>query len=645
MEEVFGRKGSLSRMLPGYEFRLQQLEMSRLVERGLRGGGHVLAEAGTGTGKTLAYLVPAVLSGLKVVVSTGTKALQEQLFDKEIPLIRKVLSKRFLVAVMKGRPNYLCRNRFQQFRSFPLLEDPGDADRFRELCAWVGRTQSGDVAELSGMTEQSPLWKQVNSTPETCLGGKCPDQEDCFITAMRRRAARSDLLIVNHHLFFSDLVVREQGLGEVIPDYDAVIFDEAHMIEEVATLHFGFQVSNYRFEELVRDTAHVLKTLKKVKGKKIIEETLMGIERGNENFFAYFRSGPGRARIDYGKMRGRFRSCGEELVRLLGELDLLFVEAESGDETFTALSRRTREISEVFRRILTGEQPDLLHWYEVRGKGVFLHASPVDVSGELNRRLFSNVFCVILTSATLTTGGDFRFMKQRLGIEEAEEKSFPSPFDPARQSLIYLPKIQSDPNGPAFDEEAAFEIERILGKTRGRAFVLFTSNRHLDAVYGLLVDRIRYLILKQGEQSREELLARFREDTHSVLFATRSFWQGIDVRGEALSCVIIDKLPFASPSEPIVAARIDAIRKRGGNPFYEYQLPEAAITLKQGFGRLLRSRTDRGVLSILDRRITSRTYGRFFLKTLPDSPVTSDLRDLERILSGNGEDPSHNKGP
>jgi ATP-dependent DNA helicase DinG len=645
LREIFDDGGRLSRLLPGYELRAEQWEMSEAVSQGLQQKQHLLVEAGTGTGKTVAYLVPAVLSGQRVVISTGTKALQEQLFYKDVPLLRRALGRDFPVAYMKGRSNYLCWNRFENLRSVPLLEHPDDPLRLKQIAVWVQETSTGDVAELSGVNESSPLWRQINAGSETCAGGKCPDLGRCFITAMRRQAAKADIVIVNHHLFFADLALRERGYGEVMPEYHAVIFDEAHMVEEVATHHFGFRVSTYRLDELARDTRHALRGRTESKQEKDVGKTCSEIDAATVDFFSRFAGGADRYLLEPDHLDGQAASEGTALICMLVQLADALLALPFGTEALVACARRADELGRELQLILSGGDTTYVRWCEIRGRGVFLHASPIDVSESLASGVFSRVSSVVLTSATLATGGNFEFIKKRLGLSAARELTLASPFDTRTQALLYLPAMRNDPTSAAFGPEAAAEIARILEKTQGRAFVLFTSIRRLEEVHALLCDHGDHEILKQGEASRGVLLARFREAIHSVLFATRSFWQGIDVPGEALSCVIIDKLPFASPSEPVVAARIEAIRRRGGNPFYEFQLPEAAIALKQGFGRLIRSKQDRGVLSILDRRMTTRSYGRYFLQSLPPCPVTGDLERIADVLSGEGAAPAARPGP
>ncbi len=633
LKEIFGAAGRLAEILPGYDVRSQQVEMSEMIFRGLQEKRHILVEAGTGTGKTLAYLAPAILSKKKVVISTGTKALQEQLYYKDVPLLRKALSLPFFVTYMKGRSNYLCLTRLQEFIAFPLFDNPGDAKLLKTLQEWAEKTKTGDLDELSLLGENVSFGRRFNAGTETCLGGKCPDLDRCFITAMRRDAAKADLLIVNHHLFFADLSVKEKGYGEVIPEYDAVIFDEAHMIEEVATQHFGLQISNYSVGELIRDTRQGLREIKGAKELKGLEEICAEIDEYASGFFSTFLGGQERVRLEWDTIDEDSINNGKGLIRELNRLEQKLKSTTLEIENLTSCAGRAGELSRGLQFIINSEEPDVVYWSEVRGRGVFLHASPIDVSETLNERVFSKVSCAVLTSATLTAGKSFEFIKKRLGLTTAEERSFPSPFDYSSQTLLYLPRIKSEPNGAYFMQEAADQIQKILEKTRGRAFVLFTSNRHLHGVHALLQEKVGYTLLKQGDDSREALLARFREETESVLLATRSFWQGIDVQGEALSCVIIDKLPFASPKEPLLAARIESIRKMGGNPFLEYQVPEAAISLKQGFGRLIRNKEDRGVLSILDKRILTRPYGKFFLQSLPPYPVIHDAEEIQRVFT------------
>jgi ATP-dependent DNA helicase DinG len=632
LERLLGPGGKLSRLLPEYEFRSQQLEMSEIVYQGLQEGKHVVVEAGTGTGKTLAYLVPAVLSGHKVIVSTGTKALQEQLFYKDLPLLRSLLDKPFRAAYMKGRSNYLCLTRYHQFNLSPLFEHPEDAKRFQGIRQWLEETTSGDVSELADLQENAPLWRQINSQAEICQGVKCPVLERCFITAMRREAFRADLVIVNHHLFFADLAIREKGVGEVIPAYDAVIFDEAHLIEETATHYLGFQVSNYRLEELSRDTRRGSRKLSKKNDIRLVEGICDAVEKASKEFFLTFLHGTERFRLVPSTWPEDQDRRGNALLQQLKDLTKTIREIADTTEELASCARRSSEIFDELKMLMEEGDHSRVYWCEIRGKGVFLHASPIDVSEDLHRRIFDHVPSAILTSATLATGGSFEFIKRRLGITDAIEKIFPSPFDFRSQALLYLPRMKSDPSESDFDREASREIAEILEITQGRAFVLFTSKRNLDAVYALLDGKCDFKILKQGDASREELLRTFRKDTQSVLFATRSFWQGIDVPGESLSCVIVDKLPFASPQDPVVSARIDAIQKGGGNPFYDYQLPEAAIALKQGFGRLIRSKNDRGILSILDKRIYTRAYGKYFLRCLAPSPVSTSLDDIHRFF-------------
>ena len=629
LEKLFGPGGSLARALDGFEFRPQQLEMSRRILRGLVQGRHVLVEAGTGTGKTLAYLAAAVLSGRKVAVSTGTKALQEQLVHKDLVLLRPLLPRPFRAVTMKGRANYLCRNRFRAFDAFPLFDDPAEKEAYAALRAWEGRTRTGDVAELSDLDETSPLWRRLQASAETCRGSDCPDLDRCFITAMRREAVKADLLVVNHHLLFADLAVKDKGFGEVIPEYEAVILDEAHLVEDAATRHFGRQLSNYRLAELARDVRRAAGSLGSGALRPGLVEAAAAVEAKAEALFSRVASAGERFSLenapDLGASGSALAAALERLARRIGE-------ASAASDALASCGRRAEEIGRDLAALLAGPDPGMVHWGEVRGAGVFLHASPIDVADLLAERLFARVASAVLTSATLSAAGDFTFVKRRLGLAQADEAVLSSPFDYARQAVLYLPRLGREPGAPGFADEAAEEIRRILETSRGRGLVLFTSHRQMEAVHRRLEGRLRFPLLKQGQASREALLDRFRKDTASVLLATRSFWQGIDVQGEALSCVIVDKLPFASPGEPLVAGRIRAVKERGGNPFLEYQVPEAVLTLRQGFGRLIRRRTDRGVLSILDPRIRTRAYGRIFLASLAPVPVTGELETVSRIL-------------
>jgi len=656
MEDVFGERGLLGRHHPQYEYRPGQIQMAEAVYRAIVEGEHLLVEAGTGTGKTLAYLIPALAASERIVISTGTKNLQEQLVLKDVPFLEKALGRKLRVAYMKGRSNYVCLHRLKKAEAQPFLADWDDVRYFDAIRQWAFRSETGDRAELAEVPENLSFWSAIDARSEICLGQKCPDYDACFITKMRERAAKADVVIVNHHLFFADLALRGNEYGAVIPDYSIVIFDEAHELEEIASEYFGAQVSTYRVAEVVRDVQNL--PLTDAVALAELGRVALRVQQRAESFWAHFLSD--------GKPEGRyplepdllFRAEGAEeavLADVAGELEGTLPLTRAGESFLAlrqalslleatlaavadpppeveALVRRTAQVRADLDFILLERDPRFIRWYERRGRGVFLHATPIDVSEILAERLFDRVRTVILTSATLTSGGSFRFIRSRLGIRQAREVIVPSHFDYAEQAILYLPPHMPDPRSPEFTEAAVEEIVRLLHVTRGRAFVLCTAIQPMTEMYERVRRRVPFPCFVQGQGSKSGLLERFRTTPHSVLFATSSFWQGVDVQGEALSCVIIDRLPFAVPTDPIVAARQRYIEQNGGDPFYEYAVPQAVIMLKQGLGRLIRSRTDRGVLSILDPRIRTKGYGAVFLESLPPCPITTRIEDVERFF-------------
>jgi ATP-dependent DNA helicase DinG len=630
LERVFGPQGWLARNHPQYEFRASQLEMAEEIESALENRRRLIIEAGAGTGKTLAYLVPIIRGGQRVVISTGTKNLQEQLLLKDIPFL-KGLFPEIRATLMKGRQNYLCRQKLYDLENQPVLNGLEEVERYAEIRQWEKKTKTGDRAEIPGLPDSSELWARLDARREACTGQKCPEFERCFVTLMHQRAAASDIIIVNHHLFFADLALRETDYASLLPDYVAVVFDEAHEIEDVATQYFGIQVSNYRVEELARHTEITLR----VKGLTSAEVlgAVAELRHRSELFFDLFPSTEGRNTFDNRAEfvqvnRGAYSSLTNGLVRLESELNRL----KDRPEELNNLARRALELRQEFEVVLESRERNFVFWWERRGRGAFLGASPIDVSAILRERLFEQVETVILTSATLAVGGNFDFIKRRLGIQNAKEVILDSHFDYAEQALLYTPAHLADPRAPDFSRQAAEEIIHLLKATRGRAFVLFTSYQQMRDVYPRVRPRIRYPILLQGTAPRTALLDRFRSTPHAVLFATSSFWQGVDVQGQQLSAVIIDRLPFAVPSDPIVAARVRQIDEEGGNAFTDYQLPEAVIALKQGFGRLIRSENDRGVLAILDHRLVKKAYGRVFFASLPKYRRTNQLDDVKAFM-------------
>jgi ATP-dependent DNA helicase DinG len=605
--------------------------MAEAVESALRDRKHLIVEAGTGTGKTLAYLVPAILSGRRIVVSTGTKNLQEQLFFKDIPFLQRHFPRPLQVCYMKGRGNFACRQKIYDADKEQVLAGLEELADFQVIREWEKTTEFGDRAEIKTLPEQSSAWAKIDARREMCTGQKCQQFERCFITLMHQRAAESDIIIVNHHLFFADLALRDEEHGGILPEYHAVVFDEAHEMEDVAGQYFGVSISNYRFQELTRDIAAIARQKNFVSPQ--LDNTLASLDQASSYFFSLFGIGEGRTGF---VGREAFLENNEDryqdVLRGLGLAASHLKLLDKPPEEVDPLLRRTQELSDGLKFLLESTDREYVYWIERRGRGCFLQATPIDVSSLLSERLFNNVETAILTSATLAVGGGFDFTRRRLGVEYARTLIVPGHFDYQNQAMLYVPQHLPDPRDPAFTKSAAQEIISILQLSRGRAFVLFTSYSQMRLIYDRVSLEIEYPTLMQGTGPRSALLEEFRNTPNCVLFATSSFWQGVDVPGDQLSCVIIDKLPFAVPSDPVVEARIHNIREQGGNPFYEYQIPQAALALKQGFGRLIRSRSDRGVLVLLDNRITKQRYGQVFFDSLPDYRFTAKIADVEKFF-------------
>jgi ATP-dependent DNA helicase DinG len=647
MQGIFGPDGLIAKAHAEYEYRPGQIQMAEAVMRAFECRHHLIVEAGTGTGKTLAYLVPAVAAALggrgRVIVSTGTKNLQEQLMEKDIPFLQCVLPKKFTAAYMKGRNNYVCLHRLNRAQSSPVLDGLDEVDYFEDVTHWSRDSATGDRAELANLPERLSFWRHVDARSDTCLGQKCPDFDPCFITRMRNRAQDADIVVVNHHLFFADLALRNSAYGNVLPDYSAVILDEAHLIEDVASEYFGAQVSNYQVDDLMRDVTAL--TIENVEANREVTKTCARVERFAEDFWMGFRAGRG----DEGRypiVPGTFatRSNSREIKATpLGDLYMALDGALARLETtLDALKDKPAEVDNLVRRIrqarfdlqfiITGADRKFVYWTERRGRGFFVRASPIDVSGLLEDKLFGQVETVVLTSATLSSAGNFAFIRERLGLDKAEDLIAESTFDYQKQALLYLPPKMPDPRSSDWAQASAAEVIKIVNATDGRAFVLSTSLAGMQSLYDRVMPELDYPCFIQGSAAKSRLLAKFRETPNAVLFATSSFWQGVDVRGEQLSCVIIDKLPFAVPTDPIVAARQRYIDDEGGSSFFEYSIPQAIISLKQGLGRLIRSTNDRGVLAVLDPRLRTKAYGRTFLKSLPPCRVTSRIEELARIF-------------
>jgi ATP-dependent DNA helicase DinG len=630
--QFFSRHGTLSKWHPNYEYRAGQLEMAEAIESAIADKRHLLVDAGTGTGKTLAYLIPAILSGKRVVVSTGTKNLQEQLFYKDIPFLQQHFKHDLKVCYMKGRSNFACRQKIYEAEREPFLNGLEEVADFQVIREWEKTTITGDRSEIKTLPEHSSAWVKVDARRDLCGGQKCAQFDRCFITEMHRRAMESDIIIVNHHLFFADLAVKDADFEGIIPEYSVVVLDEAHEVEDVAGQYFGVSISTYQVQELARDVSAVGQR-KKFGSQELdrIVDTLL--DRG-ETFFLLFGGVEGRTGFrDHTAFLEQHEEKYDNLQRALELVGTHLELIKDAPEEVNPLVRRALQMRERLAFWMQGNDRSRVYWVERRGRGIFLQATPIDVAPILEEKLFDTLDTVIMTSATLAVQGNFDFAQRRLGVKHARSQVVPSHFDFQKQSLLYVPQHLSDPRSPAFTAGAADEVTRILLHSRGRAFVLFTSYQQMRLVYDRVSLDIDYPTLLQGTGPRSALLEEFRRTPNCVLFATSSFWQGVDVQGDQLSCVIIDKLPFAVPSDPVVEARMQNIRDEGGNPFYDYQVPQAALALKQGFGRLIRSRSDRGVLVLLDNRITKQRYGQVFFDSLPDYGFTTRIDEVEQFFN------------
>ncbi len=658
--DFFQPGGLLAKSSLAFEHRPGQYAMAKAVEESFADRRHLIVEAGTGTGKTLAYLLPALRRAReqkqRIIISTGTKNLQEQLYFKDIPFLESILGP-LRVCYMKGRANYVCKQKLYALRDSPLLSGLDEISQFHSILQWERTTETGDRAEIDALPENSQLWQKLDARSEVCLGQTCPNWEQCFITTMRRKALESDLVIVNHHLFFADLAIKQQAAGApdagILPEAAAVIFDEAHELEDIASQYFGVALSQTRFEELARDTDAMLKA--KGVSTSAIESATQTVRERAKLFFGSLPAGPsdlGRLeftdRADFLEARGDgYIGASNALQRLEGELERLReVEEAAG------LRKRAADIRNHLKFLLESTDPNTVFWIERRATGgvrgaarggappafsTHLQATPIDVSTLMAETLFAHYPSVILTSATLTVAGadgkpSFDHLKKRLGVSFPKELVVASHFDYAKQALLYLPPYMPPPRDPQFVAQATEKIRRVLEITRGRAFCLFTSYAQMRELHDRLLTQLPFPLLLQGTAPRHVLLEQFRATPNAVLFGTSSFWQGIDVQGEQLSCVIVDKLPFAVPSDPIMKARTDAIKAAGGDAFNDLQVPQAVIALKQGFGRLIRSLTDRGVLMLLDPRIRTTRYGATFLDSLPPYRRTDDIGEVERFF-------------
>ncbi len=629
--ELLGPDGPIARAIPGFAPRSGQQALADAFDRALEDGGALIGEAGTGVGKTFAYLVPALRRGDKVIVSTGTRHLQDQLFHSDLPRIRRALGTPVRAALLKGRSNYLCLHRMERADGVPLTRRPDMAAQLERIRSVARRTATGDTAEISDVPEDSPIWPYVTSTAENCLGTECPLYRECHVLRARKEAQEADVVVVNHHLLFADLALKESGFGEVLPTADAFILDEAHQLPDTASQFFGRRISARQIQELARDAT--AEQLREAPDAAWIRDAAEAVEQAARDFRLALGTEARRASwsvvADDADVRAALDGLGDAVEALEGELGAL---AERG-RGLEQCARRARELSR-----LLGEwrEPDpeagLVQWFETWRTGFALALTPLDIAGRFAGLMRQWPAAWLFTSATLSVDGRFDHFRRRLGLDEAEGIRVDSPFDYARNALLYLPAGMPEPSHPGHTDAVLDAAAPVLEAAGGRTFLLFTSYRALHLAAERLRREAGFDLLVQGEQPKHELVERFRREPGGVLLGTASFWEGVDVPGPALSCVVIDKLPFAAPGDPVVQARLEALRTAGANPFADYQLPQAALALKQGAGRLIRGVDDRGVLMLCDPRLSTRGYGRVFLNSLPPMPRTSDPADVARFL-------------
>jgi ATP-dependent DNA helicase DinG len=624
-------EGALALDIPGFIPRPAQQRMGLAVAEAIADRACLIAEAGTGTGKTYAYLVPALLSGLRVIVSTGTRALQDQLFFRDLPRVRAALGARLKSALLKGRSNYLCWHRLERARGEGRFNSRELAAQLGRIHAWAGRSERGDVGEIDFVPEDSPLWPQVTSSAENCLGSECPFWSDCFVVKARQAAQEADLVVVNHHLLFADLALKREGFGEILPGAHAFVLDEAHQLPELASQFFSLTVSTRQLQELARDA---LAESGSVSGALAeLQAPVRELEQRLRELRLALDPLPARGALAALQNDADAGAGFDALERALDELRVALDPLAERSVGLKACSERAQQQLERLRGIGGDGEPDQVRWYETTARGFSLHLTPLDVSAPLRDYRDASRAAWIYTSATLAVAGQFAHLANQLGIDAPRTLLEPSPFDFGTQALAYLPPGLPEPSARNYIAAVVEAVLPVLDASQGRAFLLFTSHRALREAADLLAVRRDFPLFVQGSAPRHRLLEEFRDSGNGVLLGAASFWEGVDVAGEALQLVVIDKLPFAAPDDPVLEARLDAIRRGGGNPFRDWQLPSAAIALKQGAGRLIRTHADRGVLVLCDPRLTSKGYGRVFLDSLPPLPRTRVLDDVQRFLA------------
>jgi ATP-dependent DNA helicase DinG len=633
---LFSAEGPLARAIPGYRMRPQQLEMAQQIAGALADNAVLVAEAGTGTGKTFAYLVPALLSGGKVIVSTGTKTLQDQLYGRDLPTVRGALGVPLTVALLKGRANYVCHYHLERALAEGRFAQREEAAHIRRIAQFARSSNTGDRGELADVPENSGAWPQATSTRDNCLGQDCPRLDDCFVMRARRQALAADVVVVNHHLFFADVMLRDEGLGELLPACNAVIFDEAHQLPETATLFFGESVSTAQLLDLARDTR--VEALAGAQDFAPLPEAVRALEKTARDLRLAFREEGARYALAQLEDKPAFHEALELLAARLGELGKLLEAQAERSEGLANCWRRAQELAIRLARWRRPDEPELVRWAEVFVQALSLNLTPLVVADVFQRQMGGHPRAWIFTSATLAVGRDFGHYCGELGLTDARTGCWDSPFDYDRQSLLYAPQAMPDPNSAGYHAAVADAALPVIRAAGGRAFVLCTSLRAMRRIHELLAERfaaegLEVPLLLQGEAAKGELLARFRRLGNAVLVASQSFWEGVDVKGEALSVVVIDRLPFAPPDDPVLAARIRHLQDQGRNAFMEYQLPRAVISVKQGAGRLIRDEADRGVLMICDPRLVSRPYGRRVWRSLPPMRRTRELAEVEAFFA------------
>jgi len=629
---LLGADGPFARELPNFAPRLAQQAMALAVQQAIAGRDTLIAEAGTGTGKTFAYLVPALLSGERVIISTGTKTLQDQLYFRDLPKVRSVLGARLKTALLKGRANYLCLYRLDQTVREGATFEGAQAAQLATIRAWSARTRRGDRMELAEVPEESPLWPRVTSTPENCLGVECPFFDDCHVVKARREALEADVVVVNHHLLFADLALKQEGFGEILPGAAAFILDEAHQIPELAGQFFSQSISARQLTELAQDALTECNGITGAIG--LLLEPVEALQDALRKLRLAMDALPARGAFQQLQDRADVRGSLHDLRELLATLVELLASQAERSRGMTNLHERADLFVERLDRIVEGEggRDHDVRWYETFPRGFALYATPLDLAVPMRGLRERTHAAWIHTSATLSVAGNFDHFARQLGLDDPQTLSLESPFDYARQGMCYLPAGLSDPNARDYTEQVIEAVLPVLHASNGRAFLLFTSHRALRRAAELLQDKVPWPLFVQGTAPRPRLLEEFRASGHGVLLGAASFWEGVDVVGEALSVVVIDKLPFAAPDDPVLMARLEALEHSGINPFMGWQVPSAVIALKQGAGRLIRDVHDRGVLVLCDPRLTTKGYGKLFLASLPPMPRTRELADVRAFF-------------